>query len=55
MKVAALVSGGKDSILALHKASEKHEVACLVTAVSSNPDSYMFHTDAVDLVKLQAE
>lgn len=50
-----MVSGGKDSILALHKAFEKHEVACLVTVVSSNPDSYMFHTDAVELVNLQAD
>jgi diphthine-ammonia ligase len=55
MRVAALVSGGKDSLLALHKASESHEIACLITAFSDNPDSYMFHTDAVTLVRLQAE
>ncbi len=44
MKVAALVSGGKDSMLALHLASEEHEIACLVNISSTNPDSYMFHT-----------
>jgi ABC transporter with metal-binding/Fe-S-binding domain ATP-binding protein len=55
MKIAVLVSGGKDSILALHKAAQSHEIVCLITAFSDNPDSYMFHTDAVQLVKLQAE
>lgn len=55
MRVAALVSGGKDSLLALHKASESFEVVCLITAFSENPDSYMFHTDAVRLVRLQAQ
>jgi ABC transporter with metal-binding/Fe-S-binding domain ATP-binding protein len=53
MRVASLVSGGKDSLLALHKTS--HEVVCLITALSDNPDSYMFHTDAVKLTKLQVE
>lgn len=55
MRVAALVSGGKDSLLALHKASEEHEAVCLITAFSTNFDSYMFHTDAVELVRLQAD
>ncbi len=50
MKLAAFISGGKDSMLALHKASEKHEVVCLVTVKPANPDSYMFHTVNVDLV-----
>ncbi len=31
-------------MLALHKASERHDIACLVNMLSSNPDSYMFHT-----------
>jgi len=53
MRVACLISGGKDSMLALHKT--EHEVVCLITAFSSNPDSYMFHTDAVSLTELQAK
>ena len=44
MKLATLVSGGKDSMLALHKASTEHEIVCLVGVISENPHSYMFHT-----------
>lgn len=55
MKVGALISGGKDSLLALHKASEAHEVVCVITALSDNQDSYMFHTDAVSVTSLQSE
>lgn len=55
MRVAALISGGKDSILALHRAAKSYKVACLITAFSDNPDSYMFHTDTVELTKLQAD
>lgn len=44
MKLAALISGGKDSMLALHKAFEEHEIACIVSVIPENPHSYMFHT-----------
>lgn len=44
MRLAALVSGGKDSLLALHCAAESHDVACLVNMRSVNPDSYLFHS-----------
>ncbi|AKG91033.1 metal-binding-domain/4Fe-4S-binding-domain containing ABC transporter, ATP-binding protein [Geoglobus ahangari] len=49
MRVACLISGGKDSMLALHKASEKHEIACLISIFSRNPDSYMFHTANIEM------
>ncbi|WP_457591729.1 diphthine--ammonia ligase [Geoglobus sp.] len=49
MRVACLISGGKDSMLALHMASEEHEVVCLVSIHSKNPDSYMFHTANIEL------
>ncbi len=49
------VSGGKDSTLALHMAAEKEQVACLITLVSKNPESYMFHTPNINLTALQAE
>jgi diphthine-ammonia ligase len=55
MKLGVLFSGGKDSTLALHKAAEKEEVMCLITLVSENKESYMFHTPNIDLTTLQAE
>jgi diphthine-ammonia ligase len=55
MKLGVLFSGGKDSTLALHMASEKDVVACLITVVSRNKESYMFHTPNVDVTSLQAE
>jgi len=53
--VAVLFSGGKDSCLALHLASKRRRIACLVTIVSENPASYMFHTPNIGLAKQQAE
>ena len=55
MKLGVLFSGGKDSTLALHKAAEKEEVACLITIFSKNKESYMFHTPNIELTALQAE
>ena len=55
MRLGVLFSGGKDSTLALHMAAEKEEVACLITLVSKNKESYMFHTPNIDVTTLQAE
>ena len=55
MRLGVLFSGGKDSTLALHKAAEKEEVVCLITLVSQNKESYMFHTPNIDITVLQAE
>ena len=55
MRLGVLFSGGKDSTLALHLASEKEEIACLITVVSKNPESYMFHTPNIEVTTLQAE
>jgi ABC transporter with metal-binding/Fe-S-binding domain ATP-binding protein len=55
MRLGVLFSGGKDSTLALHLAAEKEEVACLITVVSKNKESYMFHTPNIDVTVLQAE
>jgi diphthine-ammonia ligase len=55
MKLGVLFSGGKDSTLALHMATSKDEVACLITLRSKNPESYMFHTPNIDLTTLQAQ
>lgn len=55
MRLGVLFSGGKDSTLALLKAKEFHSVSCLITLVSLNKESFMFHTPNIDLTKLQAE
>ncbi|MBU2559966.1 diphthine--ammonia ligase [archaeon] len=54
--LGVLFSSGKDSTYALHIAREKgHTISCLISLISRNPDSYMFHTQNVNLAKLQAE
>ncbi|MDP7260411.1 MAG: hypothetical protein QGI80_00405, partial [archaeon] len=52
MKLAALFSGGKDSTASLYKAMQDgHEITHLVTALASNPDSYLFHTSAINMAE----
>lgn len=56
MKLASLFSGGKDSCYAVDWAiKEKHEVKVLVSIVSENPYSYMFHTPNIKLTSFQGE
>jgi diphthine-ammonia ligase len=56
MKLAALFTGGKDSTYAIYLAQQAgNEITCLITIQSDNPDSYMFHTPAIELTELQAE
>lgn len=55
MKLGVLFSGGKDSVFACRRAMERNEVACLITLVSDNPDSYMFHTPNIARTGLQAK
>jgi ABC transporter with metal-binding/Fe-S-binding domain ATP-binding protein len=55
MKTAVLFSGGKDSCLALYYAMKNSNVKCLITIISENPESYMFHTPNINFAKLQAE
>ncbi|MBD3354457.1 diphthine--ammonia ligase [Candidatus Woesearchaeota archaeon] len=56
MKLAALISGGKDSWYAAYLA-EKHnnEIVCLVTLNPERDDSWMFHVPNIDKVQEQAE
>lgn len=50
MRLAALVSGGKDSSWSLWRAGrEGHEIACLVSIRPRNPESYMFQSQNVHL------
>jgi ABC transporter with metal-binding/Fe-S-binding domain ATP-binding protein len=58
MKLGVLFSGGKDSTLALHLVVEKEpqqQIVCLITMVSKNKESYMFHTSNVNITALQAQ
>ena len=55
MKLGVLFSGGKDSTLALLRAMEHEEVVCLISVISRNSESFMFHTPNISLTKLQAE
>lgn len=55
MKIAALISGGKDSLYAAYKAGKEHELVCLISLESERDDSWVFHTANVSLVKMQAK
>ncbi len=55
MKLGILFSGGKDSAYALQLASAQAEVCCLITLLSKNKESYMFHTPAIEMTRLQAQ
>ena len=55
MRMGVLFSGGKDSCLALYKAMKIHEIVCLISLISKNKESYMFHTPNIELTKMQAE
>jgi len=56
MNVAVLISGGKDSALALHRALRRgYNVKYLVTMIPQREDSWMFHYPNVRLTSLFAE
>jgi len=56
MKLGVLFSGGKDSCYACFLARKRgYELACLVSIISENKESFMFHTPNIELVKKQAK
>ncbi|MFP4401687.1 MAG: diphthine--ammonia ligase [Candidatus Nanoarchaeia archaeon] len=55
MKLAVLFSGGKDSHLAMYKASQDHDIVCAITMRSENQYSYMFQSLGVEYTTLQLE
>ncbi len=55
MRLGVLFSGGKDSTFALHLAAEKEEAVCLITIISKNKESFMYHTPNIEISALQAE
>jgi len=53
LRVAALVTGGKDSVLALYRAQKMgHDVEVLATMIPKRDDSYMFHFPNIHLTDL---
>lgn len=56
MRLAALISSGKDSLFAISKAIQQgHSVDVLIAIESKNPESYMFHVPNIRITKLMAE
>lgn len=55
VKLAVLFSGGKDSVFACYRAMETDEVACLISLISENEESYMFHTPNIKWTSKLAE
>jgi len=56
MKLALLFSGGKDSLYAGYLAKKYgHQISCLISILSENKESYMFHTPSIEKTKIQAQ
>ncbi len=55
MRLGVLFSGGKDSLYATYLASQREKIVCLITLVSENKESYMFHTPNIELTDIQAK
>ena len=57
MKLALLLSGGKDSVYAgyIAKTKYKQNIVCAISIASKNKNSYMFHTPSISKVKFQAD
>ena len=56
MRLAALVSGGKDSVLALFRAQKMgHSIEVLGTMIPERSDSYMFHFPNIHLTDYVAK
>ena len=56
MTAAVLFSGGKDSTMAVYKAIEEgYSVEYLVSMISENPESYMFHVPNIHITELSSE
>jgi ABC transporter with metal-binding/Fe-S-binding domain ATP-binding protein len=55
LRVAALVTGGKDSALALYRVMKKgYDAKCLVTMLPKREDSWMFHYPNIQMADLFA-
>jgi diphthine-ammonia ligase len=53
---AVLFTGGKDSMNAIEILRGRgYDIACLVTVLSDNEESYMLHTAAIEITKLSSQ
>lgn len=56
MRLGVLFSGGKDSTLAAWLAKKQgYELICLISVVSENKQSFMFHIPSIDKAGIQAD
>jgi ABC transporter with metal-binding/Fe-S-binding domain ATP-binding protein len=56
MNCGVLFSGGKDSAYAAYLAKKyRNNISCLISIISENPESYMFHTPSISKVRKQVE
>ncbi|WGI16779.1 diphthine--ammonia ligase [Methanonatronarchaeum sp. AMET-Sl] len=55
MKAISLFSGGKDSVISLYKAQQKHHIQCLVSVHPEHNESYMYHYQKPEITELQAK
>lgn len=56
MKLAILLSGGKDSVYSAYLAKKSgNELTCAISIFSENKESYMFHTPSISKVEKQTE
>jgi len=56
MKLGILFSGGKDSVYSTYLTKKAgHKIKCLISVMSENKESYMFHTPSIEKTKKQAE
>lgn len=56
MKAGVLFSGGKDSVYSAYLAKQEgYELGCLISVISENEESYMFHTPSIEKTRKQAE
>lgn len=56
MKLAGLLSGGKDSVFSIYSAKKSgSEISCLISIIPFSEESSLFHFPNVNLAKLQAK
>ena len=55
MKLCVLFSGGKDSMMALYRGMEEHEIAVLLSMIPKSTDSYMYHVPNIRLTEYSAQ
>lgn len=55
MRVVALISGGKDSMLAAHEVAEEHDLIGILGIFPARSDSYMFHSVNLHMLEVIAK